>query len=603
MKIKLSDFVANYLVENNIRTNFTVPGGGAMHLNVSFGNNENINNVFVQHEQAAAIAAEAYYRKNNELPLVCCTTGPGGTNTLTGVLGAWLDSIPMLVISGQVKYSMTVRSTYMPFRIYGDQEYDITKTVANMTKYSVMVTEPLTIKYHLDKAIYLSMHGRKGPVWLDIPQNVQSAIIETDELLQFSESEMVNYSKNNISDKTISLIIEKLKAAQRPVIHSGVEIRTDDCYELFRKVIERLNVPVVTSFDGIDILEDDHPLYVGRAGDVGNRYGNWAVQNSDFLLVLGNRLGVRQVGYTPESWARAAFVVMVYNDSVEISESRAHIELPVKCDLKVFLSKLLDVKENITFENDEWISICNKWKKEYPVVDKKRHYKPGMINPYRFIDELSDLLKPGTCIVSANGTACVVGANALKLKEGQRFIINSGCASMGYDLPASIGASFATNKGEVICLAGDGSIQMNLQELQTIVFHNLPIKIIVINNAGYHSMRLTQNNLFPEFKKIGVGPESNDLSFPDMKKIANAYDIPYYSSDDNDSFGPALKEFLAEKSFALLEIFVDITQPFEPKPSAQRLPDGTLISPPMEDMAPFLDREELEKIMIIPLLK
>ena len=226
-----------------------------------------------------------------------------------------------------------------------------------------------------------------------------------------------------------------------------------------------------------------------------------------------------------------------------------------------------------------------------------------MINPYRFIDELSDLLKPGTCIVSANGTACVVGANALKLKSGQRFIINSGCASMGYDLPASIGASFATQKGEVICLAGDGSIQMNLQELQTIVFHKLPVKIIVINNAGYHSMRLTQNNLFPEFKKVGVGPESNDLSFPDMKKISYAYGIPYYSSDDNDSFGSVLKEFLAEKSFALLEIFVDITQPFEPKPSAQRLPDGTLISPPMEDMAPFLDREELEKIMIIPLLK
>ena len=211
MKIKLSDYVAQYLVERNIKTNFTVPGGGAMHLNVSFGNNEGMKNVFVQHEQAAAIAAEAYYRKNNELPLVCCTTGPGGTNTLTGVLGAWLDSIPMLVISGQVKYSMTVRSTYMPFRIYGDQEYDITKTVASMTKYSVMVTEPLTIKYHLDKALYLSMNGRKGPVWLDIPQNVQSAIVDTEELLEFDENEMINYSKNNISDKTISLIIEKLK--------------------------------------------------------------------------------------------------------------------------------------------------------------------------------------------------------------------------------------------------------------------------------------------------------------------------------------------------------------------------------------------------------
>jgi len=264
---------------------------------------------------------------------------------------------------------------------------------------------------------------------------------------------------------------------------------------------------------------------------------------------------------------------MVYNDSVEISESRAHIELPVKCDLKVFLNKLLETNEDITYKNPEWIAVCNKWKNDYPVVDKNRHYKPGLINPYRFMDELSDELKPDTCIVSANGTACVVGANALKLKPGQRFIINSGCASMGYDLPASIGASFASGKGEVICLAGDGSIQMNLQELQTIVFHKLPVKIIVINNSGYHSMRLTQNNLFPEFKKVGIGPESNDLSFPDMKKISEAYGIPYYSSDDNDSFNPVLKEFLGESSFAMMEIFVDVNQPFEPKPSAQRLAD------------------------------
>ena len=602
MKIKVSDYIAQYLVERNIRTNFTVPGGGAMHLNVSFGNNENIRNIFVQHEQAAAIAAEAYYRKNNELPLVCCTTGPGGTNTLTGVLGAWLDSIPMLIISGQVKYSMTVRSTYLPFRIYGDQEFDITKTVNNMTKYSVMVTDPLTVRYHLDKALYLSMHGRRGPVWLDIPQDVQSAIVDTDDLLGFNEKEMLNYANETVSDKTISLILEKLSNAKRPVIYSGIEIRTQECYELFLKVVDKLNVPVVTSFDGIDILEEDHPLYVGRAGDVGNRYGNWAVQNSDFVLVLGNRLGVRQIGYTPESWARDAFVVMVYNDSVEVTKSRAHVELPVKCELKSFLNRLLEITEDIAYKNNEWIEICKKWKHDYPVVDKNRHYKPGMINPYRFMDELSDLLEPDICIVSANGTACVVGANALKLKRGQRFIINSGCASMGYDLPAAVGASLAAGKGKVICLAGDGSIQMNLQELQTIVFHKLPIKIIVINNSGYHSMRLTQNNLFPEFKKVGVGPESSDLSFPEMSKISAAYGIPYYSSSNNETFGAELKKFLEEDSYAMFEIFVDITQPFEPKPSAQKLHDGSLISPPMEDMAPFLPREELEKIMIIPLM-
>lgn len=602
MKIKVSDYIAEYLVQRNITTNFTVPGGGAMHLNVSFGNNEKIRNIFMLHEQGAAIAAEAYYRKNNELPFVCCTTGPGGTNTLTGVLGAWLDSIPMLIISGQVKYSMTTRSTYMPVRIFGDQEFDITKIVDNMTKYSVMVTDPYLVKYHLDKALYLCMHGRKGPVWIDIPQDVQGALIDTERLLEFNEKEMINYSNNEISDKTVSLIIEKIKSSKRPVIYSGVEIRNNKSYELFRKVIEKLNIPVVTSFDGIDILEDDYPLYVGRAGDVGNRYGNWAVQNSDFLLVLGNRLGVRQIGYTPESWARDAFVVMVHEDPFEIVKNRGHVELPVKCELNIFLNKLLEFKEDKIFKDEGWLNVCHKWMDNYPVVDKKRHYNPGLINPYRFIDELSDALEENICIVSGNGTACVVGANALKLKKNQRFIINSGCASMGYDIPAAIGVSFAGNKSEVICLAGDGSIQMNLQELQTIVFHRLPIKIIVINNAGYHSMRLTQNNLFAEYKRVGIGPESGDLSFPDMERIAGAYGIPYYKSDDNDSFNGIMKDFLAEESFAMFEVFVDINQAFEPKPSAKKLPDGTLVSPPMEDMAPFLDREELKKIMLIPLI-
>lgn len=602
MKVKVSDYIAEYLVKKGIKTNFTVPGGGAMHLNVSFGHQDGLNNIFMQHEQGAAIAAEAYYRVNNELPLVCVTTGPGGTNALTGVLGAWLDSIPMLVISGQVKYPLTVRSTGLPFRIYGDQEFDITETVKNMTKYAEMVIKPELIKYNLDKALFLCQTGRKGPVWLDIPLDVQSAVVETDDFVEFNENEMANTLCREVSAKTLDLLIEKLAASKRPVLYSGVEIRTMGCYDLFRKVIEKINIPVVTGFDGIDILEDDNPLYAGRAGDVGNRYGNWAVQNSDFVLVLGNRLGIRQVGFTPELWAREAFVCMVYEDSVELLKPRVHVELPIRAKLEDFLNAINAGTEDKIWNGDDWFAKIAEWKKGYPVVQKKHYKSEGFVNPYCLIAELNKFLKNDSVIASGNGSACVVGAAALEMKKGQRFIINCGCASMGYDLPAAIGASFAKNKGEVICFAGDGSLQMNIQELQTLVFHKLPIKIVVFNNAGYHSMRLTQRNLFPEYTKVGVGPESNDLSFPDMKKISAAYGIPYFSAGNNEELNSCLPEFFGTEGAAVCEVYLDVDQPFEPKPSARKLEDGTLVSPPMEDMAPFLDREELRKIMIIPLV-
>ncbi|WP_026523817.1 thiamine pyrophosphate-binding protein [Butyrivibrio sp. MB2005] len=603
MKVKVSDFIANYLVEKGISHNFTVPGGGAMHLNVSFGHQEGLTNIFVQHEQAAAISAEAYYRINNRLPIVCCTTGPGGTNTLTGVLGAWLDSIPMLVISGQVKYQTTVRSTGENMRILGDQEFDIVKVVAPMTKYAEMITRPEMVKYHLDKAMYLAEHGRPGPVWLDIPQDVQSAMIEEDRFVEFNESEMANTIPHEISDVTIKFIIDKIKESKRPVIYTGPELRTAGAYELFRKVIEKLNVPVVTCFDGIDVLEEDHPLYVGRAGDVGNRYGNWAVQNSDFVLTIGSRLGMRQVGFTPESWAREAYVVMVHPDPLEVTKFRVHVELPVRSDPKVFLERLDETLTQPLERKEDWFDICKNWKDKYPVVDKKRHYADGdFANAYCFMNELWPLVPENTIIASANGSACVVGANAFLIKSGQRFLINSGCASMGYDLPAAIGACFAGEKRPTICLSGDGSIQMNLQELQTVVFHKLPIKIFIINNGGYHSMRQTQKNLFPEFSKVGVGPESGDLSFPNMHKIADAYGLPYMQIHSNGEMGEKLSEFMKLEGYGLCEVFVDVDQAFEPKPSAMRKPDGTLVSPPMEDMAPFLPREELKDLMIIPLL-
>ena len=601
MRVKISDYIAEFLVEQGIKYNFTVPGGGAMHLNVSLGHQTGMTNIFVQHEQAASIAAEAYYRQSNELPLVCCTTGPGGTNTLTGVLGAWLDSIPMLVISGQVKYQTTVRSTGLPMRVLGDQEFDITPVVKPMTKYAEMITRPELVKYHLQKALYLAKNGRPGPVWLDIPLDIQWAYFDTDDFIEFDETEVQNTNARPVSDATLDLIIDKIKNAKRPVFYSGVEIRTDGAFDEFKEAVEKLKIPVVTSFDGIDLMTDDDYYYVGRAGDVGNRYGNWAVQNADFVLTVGSRLGMRQVGHTPESWAREAVVVMVH--PMEVTKFRVHVELPVRSNPKEFLRKLCDRIDDTLEEKTEWLTKCKEWMRDYPVVSKERHYnKDGLANAYCFMNEVSKVVKEDTPIVSANGSACVVGANAFVLKKGQRFILNSGAASMGYDLPAAVGACFAADNHETVCMSGDGSIQMNLQELQTIVFHKLPIKIFVINNGGYHSMRQTENNLFPDVSNIGVGPETGDLSFPSMEKIANAYGIPYCSIDNNMDMPEKLKKFMEIDGYGMCEIFVDTNQKFEPKPSAMKLPDGTLVSPPMEDMAPFLPREELEKIMIIPLM-
>lgn len=604
MKIKLSDYLARYLVSLGISTNFTVTGGGAMYLNASFGHVEGMKNIYVQHEQAASIAAEAYYRTGNKLPLVCCTTGPGGTNTLTGVLGAWLDSIPMLVISGQVKYSATVRSTGYPMRIFGDQEFDIVKVVAPMTKYAEMITLPETIKYHVDKALWLAIHGRPGPVWLDIPQNVQNAEIETERLIAFDPAEMQNMESAPVSSAVIESVLEKIKNAKRPVLYAGIEIRTSGTYELFERLVEKLNIPVVTTFDSIDLLPENHPLYFGRAGDVANRYGNWAVQNSDFLLVLGNRLGIRQVSYATETWAREAFVVMVHEDPLELLKPVVHVELPVRAKTSNFIEKLLEKIPDKLDAREKWFEKCREWKKEYAVIDKERHCKAeGPTNPYCFVDRLSDFIPENTVIVSSNGSACVVASSALRIKKEQRYIINCGCASMGYDLPAAEGASIAQGGKMVVCLAGDGSIQMNIHELQTIVQHRLPIKIFVINNDGYHSIRLTQNSLFSHLSKVGIGSESGDLSFPDMSKIAQAYGFDYYSIYSNQEIEKVLQDVFMNEDRCICEVFVDTNQPFEPKPTAKRLPDGTLVSPPLEDLAPFLPREELEKIMVIPLIE
>ncbi len=603
MKIKVSDYIAQFLAGNGIKHNFTVPGGGAMHLNDAFAQNKDIECIYVQHEQVATIAAEAYARMNNEIPVVCCTTGPGGTNTLTGVLGAWTDSVPMIVVSGQVKYIHTIASSELPLRTIGDQEFAIINAVKSMTKYAEMIVDAKTIKYHLQKALFIAKNGRPGPVWIDVPLNIQGGYVDTEDLIEFDNSIEKLEVIPKVDIDLLDRIISKIKNAKRPVFYSGNGIRIANAYDEFQKAVNLLKIPVVESFDGLDVIEDDNPYYVGRAGLIGDRPGNFAVQNSDIILAVGTRLSIRQVGHDVNSWAREAYVMMVDIDDAELKKHTIRVDLPIHADAKEFLTALAYRLQNIELEEKfEWVNQCKKWKEKYPVVLPHYGTEIGLVNGYYYMNELTKRLKENQVTITGNGSSCVISSQVYKIKKGQRYVMNSGCASMGYDLPAAIGASFAKNKSEVICLSGDGSIQMNLQELQTLVFHNLPIKIFVINNAGYHSIRQTVTNLFKGHKPYGIGPESGDLSFPSLEKLAYAYDIPYYSVKENTKIPEFLDTVLATDGYLIAEVFTTTDQKFEPKSATKQLEDGTLVSPPLEDLAPFLSKEELKENMFIPLV-
>lgn len=609
MKIRLADYVADFLVAHGITDCFSVVGGGAMHLNDALGHKDGLKVTYNHHEQACAIAAEAYARIDNRIAAVCVTTGPGGTNALTGVLGGWLDSIPMFIISGQVRYDTTARYalqyTKTPLRAMGDQEYDIVKSVTSMTKYATMIEDPLQIRYALERAWHLATTGRPGPVWIDIPVNYQGSYIETDDLTGYNPAEDDALLPPPVSPDLVSEVLNAITQAKRPVIHAGYGIRLSGAYDLFRSVIDKLNIPVVTYWNAIDLIEDEHPLYVGRAGNMGDRPGNWAIQNADLVIAIGTRISIRQVGYNWKTWARAAKVIMVDIDQAELKKPTLHVDLPIWADAKDFLMQLNhNLSTAPVFKDNIWLEACQNWKKDYPVIQPKQWEENGSTaNVYAFVRYMSQQLPENSLTAVSNGACCVVGHQAYVIKKGSRFANNSAVASMGYGLPAAIGTCIAGGRAETICLEGDGSIMMNLQELQTIITNNLPIKIFLINNSGYHSIRITQSNLFSEHCKVGIGEESGDLSFPAFRKIADAFGFPYYEAHSNASMKETVDKVLALDGPVFCEIYTDTEQRWEPKSSTKRLEDGTLVSPPLEDLAPFLPREELKEIMFIPLLE
>ena len=862
MKIKLANYISETLVANGITQNFSVTGGGAMHLNDAFGHQKGMHTLYQHHEQACAMAAESYARIYNRPALLCVTSGPGGTNAITGVLGAWLDSIPMLIISGQVRYDNTARwaeeQNGTRLRAMGDQEFDITKSIDCMTKYSEMLTDPYRVRYALEKCIYLSQTGRPGPCWLDIPVDIQGKFIETDELIGFDPADYAAggdgwatapdattrsdvyplcrnafarspYEANAVDRASVTsaaagipavsgsaaamtspaamaaeayaaahripadadtskreatvppvdpqqvqTILEKIRASRRPIFYTGNGIRIAGAETLFLEVAHRLGIPVVVGWNGPDIIPSDDPLYVGRPGGRGDRPGNLAVQNADLILSIGSRLNIRQVGYDFKSWARDAYVIVNDIDVEELRKPSVHCDLAVHADARQLLQCLLRelhvlghtpahplfqggegllrddairvchtelARKDVLAENAvtqtpieaaavsganaqaaqtstevadqptaqtpteasssdaatvhkettpaatrlSWLATCAFYRDNYPTI-LSEYLAPSdptlspedpasFANVYALIKELSDQAAPGQVTVVGNGSPCVAGGQAYRIKPGTRFISQDGVASMGYGLPAAIGAAVAVHasveatpcgstdaslpretadanagdaqqdhdysalaadpsfhesaddrlaaelrdpywtgrdehypayeKHDILVLTGDGSIQMNLQELQTIVSHQLPIKIFVINNGGYRSIRQTQTNLFRGEPLVGIGVDSGmggvqDLSFPDMEKIAHAYGFPFIRAHHDEELHDAVAETLATDGPAICEIMVTLTQQFLPKSAAKRLPDGSIISPPLEDLAPYLPDEEMDRIMLVP---
>jgi acetolactate synthase-1/2/3 large subunit len=634
--IKLSDYIVQRLADYGVRHVFMLTGGGAMHLNDSFGREERIQYICCHHEQACAIAAEGYARTLGQIAVVNVTSGPGGANTITGVLGQWLDSIPVLYISGQVRYDMTVASTGLALRQLGDQEANIVALVSPITKYAVMVTDPGTIRYHLERALFLATSGRPGPVWLDIPLNVQAAAIEPAQLLSYDRRQDETTFDPALTERQVALVLDRIRSAERPIILAGAGIRLAHAEQYLHRVIPRLGIPTQTAWDAIDLVPSDHPLYAGRPGALGQRAANFIFQNADCLLVLGCRLNPRQIGYNFSAVARQAYKIMVDIDPVELAKPTFHPDLPIHCDAALFLSSMeRQLASAAIAPKTNWLAWCRERQRRYPAgigswflvpgresepqeprtknqeprtknqdtkTPRTKNQEPGTgnedVNPYVFCETLADTLADDDVIISANGAACVVPIQVLRIRPGQRHLVNSGCAAMGYGLPAAIGACLSLNRRRVICLEGDGSIQLNLQELQTVVHYQLPVKIFVFENAGYLSIRTMQRNYF-DGRLVGEGPTSG-VSFPDLMRVAEAYGIASSEIQRHSDIRPVTQSVLDAPGPALCIVHMSPEQTFVPRVASERLPDGTMRSKPLEDMYPFLPQAELLSNMLIP---
>jgi acetolactate synthase I/II/III large subunit len=564
--MRVSDYIIQYLRDKyNTDTIFTVSGGGCIFLIDSLGHTEGVNYVATHHEQAAAIAAEGYARMNNKLGACIVTSGPGATNAMTGTLCSWLDSIPVIVISGQVNKELTTNYTRQPLRQLGDQEYNIVESVKNMTKYAVQVNDTNDIRFHLEKACTLATTGRSGPVWLDIPLNIQSAEINPEQLHGYNE--FIEFPQASKLD--IEQVITKWNNAKKPLLLVGNGIRLSGGVNELRELLTKTNIPTISAVNGNDIVTSDYKHYCGRFGTHAQISANKLLSECDFLLSIGSRLYVRQTGYNFKGFAKQAYRIYVDIDKNELDKSTLFPDHKIHSDAKDFINKLL--QEDINVSNLEWLAECKESNKAPKVLPRHRN-KKGSASVYAFIEQLSKVLPKDHHVVTSDGSANVVTMQVMDLTGNQRLITNTGCAPMGYGLPAAIGAAI---HNKIVCIEGDGSLHLNIHELQTMKHYNLPIKLIVINNDGYLSIKVSQKTFF---NGNYVASEKNSgVSFPNYEKVIKAYDLPYYSIKDNDTIQPTLNKFLSQEGPCVLEIFTDPDEFHEPKVVAKLDAEGKFI--------------------------
>lgn len=596
--IKVTDYIVKRLSEHGIKDVFMISGGGAMHLNDSVGRSNEVKYICNEHEQASAIGAEGYFRASGKLTAVIVTTGPGGTNTITGVIGQWLDSIPVIYISGQVKFETCIDSCReIGLRQLGDQEINIIDIVKPITKYAEMIKDPYDVKKIIDRAVYIAQSGRPGPVWVDVPLNIQGALIDENKLEGYKiDKDKSIYNENDIAMK-IDKTLELLKKSKRPAIIAGHGIRLAKAQDVFSELIQKLSIPILSTFNGFDLIESDNPLYIGRIGTIGDRAGNFALQNADLILCIGTRNNIRQVSYGWKTFAKNAVKVVVDIDEKELNKPTVIPDIKICSDARYFIKQLIEKLQHTDIPDFHgWLNWCTERKNRYPVVLKEYKKLDKYVQPYYFMQLLSENLDEDDVIVTGNGTASVTYFQAGIVKKGQRVIWNSGCASMGYDLPAAIGACIGSGNKRTICLAGDGSLQMNIQELETAVYHNLNLRIFVLNNSGYISIKQTQDSYFNS--KYTACNEKSGVGIPDFLKIAAAYGLKTEKIDSHHGMEDKLRNILSQEGPVLCEVFLPEDYIFSPKLSSQKLEDGTMVSKPLEDMYPFLERDEFEKNII-----
>ncbi len=567
-----------------------------MHLVDSLGKNSKLQGICCLHEQAAAIAAESYGQYTNNLGVALVTTGPGGTNAITGVAGGWIDSTPMLIISGQVKRADMIKNCGA--RQIGVQEVDIVSLVKNITKYAVTVLEPSSIKYHLEKAIFLAKSGRPGPVWIDIPLDVQAALINEKRLRGFQSRQVRPNLDSKEFKKQVVKVVKLLNESQRPVILAGNGIRLADALGDFIDLIEYLKVPVLTTWKTIDFLPEDHELFFGRPGSIGQRGANFILQNCDFLLSIGARLDLAQTGFNYKNFAPLAKKVVVDVDIYEIKKLKMDIDAPICSDAKMFIGELLDKKGKLIIKSrSRWLTHCREWKGKYPVVLEQYWKEKEYVNTYVLIDCLSQLLSRGDCLVPGSSGSCSeIAMQAFKVKRGQRIFNTPGLGAMGFGLPASIGACLAGGKKRVITIIGDGGFQLNIQDLETIRRLALPIKMFILNNNGYASIRNTQKNHF-KGHLVCCDPSSG-LTLPDTSRIASAYSIKYAKIKNHKAIMRQVRKVLNVKGPVICEVEVSPDLATAPRIQSKVLADGSMVSGLLEDLWPFLGREEFKANML-----